>query len=291
MNNVRIQRALKVAAALASLLPLFSYAQDESRRFKSGQVKVGDNIMANPTNVGAMESCTVLEIVPDPVRAGYDGDYVIKCEHSWWTRVSATGDHSRIIPQTSAIPAQQVPQNPATSAYTRTTTSSTSRPNTNANALPATQPVTAGGNAFGTRNPRTCPNFTGSTPSNAVAAQLVACYREGQSRQNMEYIVGNVTVTSMTTSKYDPHTQTGFTNMDTGVAPIAIRGTVDSWACRPQDGPAVMAQYSNVGHNCTKSSEPNATGYCYKLRTGAWSCAMNDTTGSMQSQYNVAPPK
>jgi hypothetical protein len=86
--------------------------------------------------------------------------------------------------------------------------------------------------------------------------------------------------------------QTGFTNMDTTVAPIAIQGSIVVWSCNPVDGPAMMAKYSNVGHNCDRSVEHQATGYCYKLRSGEWSCAMNDTAHpNADVQRSLPPPR
>lgn len=278
--------------AVLSLISFNGHAQDESQRFRSGQVKVGDVIGANPTHNGPMDPCVVTEIVPDPVRKGYDGDYVVKCDKAPWTRVSATGDHARIMPQTTqptAAPA--LSHTPASSPQLNLSLGPAARP---APVHPATAPAARaanGGNAFGSRDPRSCAPVTGGTPSAASAAALVACSREAQTRQHEEWLVSNVRVTSMQTSTYNPYTQTGFTNMDTGVAPIAIVGTLDSWQCREQDPPTVLAKYSNVGANCSHHAEGHATGYCYKMRTGAWSCSMWDTNpATTKTEYNVPPP-
>jgi hypothetical protein len=268
-------KALTLAASLVTIATLTLPAQDESTRTKSGLVKIGDRILANPTFNGPMDTCTVTAIRASS-RPGYDGDYIIHCDHDPWTSVPATGDHMKLIAQTPA--AKTAAPQPAAAV----------------NPPPAAAPVraAAAGNAFGSRNPRSCSAVTGGTPSTAVAAQLVACAREGDSRQNAEYLVDNVRVTSMTPSRYDPHTQTGFTNMDTSVAPIAIRGSLQSWSCRPQDPPTVMAKYSNVGQNCSWQDEPVATGYCYKMRSGAWNCTMADVSSTNnQKKYNVPPPR
>lgn len=259
---------------------------------KSGQVKVGDIILANPTFNGPMSPCKVLEIVPDPVRADYDGDYVVHCDNAPWTRVAATGDHMRLAPPPPPPP----PPNPPAAMLAHrsaTTPARLVRAAAPASAPAAVPPPAPGANAFGTREPQTsCPAVRGGTPSPAAAAQLVACAREGQSRQNDEELVADVVVTSMTQSKYNPYTQTGFTNMDTSVNPVEIKGHLRNWSCRPQDPPTVMAKYSNVGHNCSYAYEPTDSGYCWKQRTGTWSCVMSDVTNSRTDrQYDIAPPR
>lgn len=149
----------------------------------------------------------------------------------------------------------------------------------------------SGENAFGTRNPRSCPSSGPGVPSLALAAELVTCAREGRSLHS-ETLVDSVRVVSMVKSRYDPQTQTGFTNMDTTVPPMAITGSLLAWSCREQDGPAVMPKYSNVGKNCSRGTETHATGYCWKLRTGAWSCVMSDTGGTItEKQYDIPGPK
>ncbi len=156
----------------------------------------------------------------------------------------------------------------------------------------AVRPTSAGaGNAFGTRDPRPCPTVA-SAPSKAQAEQLVACFREAQSSNRSEVLVESPIVASMTPSRYDPRTQTGFVNMDTTTAPIAIRGSLVAWACRPIDGSAVAAKYSNVGQNCDRQIERNAIGYCYRMRTGAWTCAMNGVSiADADREYRLAPPR
>jgi hypothetical protein len=285
MVDLRLRTRLTACAALAASCLFFNspvQGQDESRRVRSGRVKVGDRIMADPTSTNSpnMVSCVVLSISVASYKPGYDGDYKIQCDHSGWSSVSATEDHMRVIPQTAAS------ARPVATGVQATASNTVAAAPVQAVAVPRP----AGGNAFGTRNPRTCPASGPGTPSLALAAELVACAREWQSRRS-ESLVDNVRVTSLVKSQYNPYTQTGFTNMDTSVPPMAITGSLLAWSCREQDPPTAMAKYSNIGKNCSRGTETHATGYCWKQRTGSWSCDMSDTGGTItDKQYDVLGP-
>jgi hypothetical protein len=284
LKTIRAALALLALAGLADP----ALAQEESLRYRTGTIRVGDRILASAVANGSGEPCTVTAIRDASAwRPGYDGDFLLQCDDgSFLSSVPATGDHARPIPTVARAGPTGGAATAVTAVPARVQATQAAAP-----APPATTPTAGGGNTFGTRDPQPCPRVV-SKPSPSEAAQLVACAREGQSSKYTEYLVQDVRVTSMSGSSYDPRVQTGYVNMDTTVAPIAIKGSLVTWDCRQVDGPGVMAKYSNAGQNCGRQTERNATGYCYRLRTGQWSCSMTDiAVAQADKQYDLPPPR
>ena len=257
---------MKITSALLlgglTLLASLASAQ-EPDRYKTGQIKVGDRILADAIGLGKPDTCTVIGTteLTGAYMPGYTNQYLIRCDHKAWTTVSATS--KQVQPSGQA--------------------------NVMQNGQAAAQHPPAGANEFGTRNPRSCQPISGAMISPAQAAYLVTCARE-QITGHRLYLVDGVRVSSITASRYDPHTQTGFTNMDVSVPPFAIRGALQSWSCGTVDA-NFSSTYNNFGKSCIRYNEKNAGGYCYKMRDGRWSCNMHDTgLSESDKQYNVGPP-
>src|SRR5579884_2876110 len=83
------------------LIPAYAsgHAQDESRRYKTGQIKVGDRVLASAVSNQPGDTCFVTGIHDaSGWRPGYDGDFQLRCDHSGITSVPATGDHVQPAP-------------------------------------------------------------------------------------------------------------------------------------------------------------------------------------------------
>ncbi|MEO8281242.1 MAG: hypothetical protein ABI564_16200 [Ideonella sp.] len=255
-----LRMSLVIALSLAAFVV---QAQDDKQRYRTGQFKVGDRVLADAIGLGAPDSCTVIGTteLTGSFMPGYTNQLLLRCDHKAWSSVAATAD--RVKPGGEA--------------------------NVVANGSAAAQQPPAGSNAYGTRNPRTCEAFNGSSISPAQAAQLVTCSHEKISGGQI-YLVDDVKVTSISTGHYDPRTQTGFTNMDTSLPPKEIEGSLVQSICGPVDA-KFDSPYNNYGKNCNRINQKHAKGYCFKQRTGAWSCSMSDVMVSTEDkQYRVGPP-
>src|ERR1700742_4080376 len=120
--------ALSLFIVTASLIS----AQDESKRYKTGQIKVGDRVLADPVGLGKPDTCTVIGTLEltGAYRPGYTNQLNIRCDHNAWTTVPATGDKVKLAGQPNVVAS---------------------------GAAGAAQPP-PGSNKYGTRNPRTCTN-------------------------------------------------------------------------------------------------------------------------------------
>jgi hypothetical protein len=249
-----------------SLMPFPASCQDEAQRYKTGEIKVGDRVLADPVNLKKPDTCTVIgtDELTGSYRPGYTNQYRIRCDHEAWTSVAATGDKVKLAGQANVL---------------------------NSGAAASAQPP-AGANKYGTRDPHTCANTkapAGNTIDSAHAKQYFICQAEKVSG-NMLYLVENVTVEVGGPTRYDPRTQTGFSQMDTRISPIAIRGSFLEYQCSVLDA-MFDSRFNNFGKNCNTYLNRKATGYCYKTTFGDWNCSMNDVFKSDDDKhFNVAPP-
>ncbi len=184
-----------------SFTPFSASCQDEAQHYKTGEIKVGDRVLADPIGLGKPDTCTVIGTneLTGNYRPGYTNQYQIRCDHNAWSTVPATGDKVKLAGQANVL---------------------------SSGAAASAQP-SPGANKYGTRDPHTCVNTkapAGATIDSAHAKQYFICQAEKVSG-NMLYLVENVNVEVGGPTRYDPRTQTGFSQMDTRISPIAIRGS------------------------------------------------------------------
>lgn len=252
---------LLVIFFIVSLAP----AQDEAQRYKTGQIKVGDRVLADPVGLGKPDTCTVIGTteLTGSYRPGYTNQYLIRCDKEAWSSVPATGDKVKLAGQANVVNSGAA-----------------------ANARPP-----QGANKYGTRDPHTCANTkdpAGKTIDAAHARQYFICQAEKVSG-DMLYLVENVTVEVGGPTSYDPRTQTGFSQMDTRIPPIAIRGSFLQYQCSTLDA-KFDSRFNNFGKNCNTYLNRKATGYCYKTTFGDWNCSMNDVMKADDDKHFRVPP-
>ncbi len=260
---------IAIFALLASLVLAGSNAwcQDEAQRYKTGQIKVGDRVLADPVGLGKPDLCTVIATneLTGNYRPGYTNQYQIRCDHQAWSSVPATAEKVKLAGQANVL---------------------------TSGAVSAAQPP-AGSNRYGTRNPHTCADTkapAGPTIDPAHAREYLICQAERVSG-DMLYLVEDVKVEVGGPTRYDPRTQTGFSQMDTRIPPIAIRGSFLQYQCSALDA-KFDSPFNNLGKNCNTYMNRKATGYCYKTTFGDWNCSMTDVmTASDDKHFRVAPPR
>ena len=258
-----VVRALAIALAAGATLPHAALAQNEANRIHAGTFKVGDRISADPIGISKWDTCTILSARPMPYDASKVDAFQIRCDHNAWSDVIATTDRVRTTSEANVVE------------------SGASR----------AQPP-AGANKYGTRDPRTCAD-TRAPSSGAISAaqatQYFICQAEQVSGQYL-YLVENVSVEVGGPARYDPRTQTGFSNMDTRVPIYPIRGSFLEYQCSEVDA-KFDSRYNNFRKNCNTYLNRKATGYCYKTTFGDWNCTMNDVMKAQDDKhFQVAPP-
>lgn len=69
-----------------------------------------------------------------------------------------------------------------------------------------------------------------------------------------------------------------------------IRGSYTQYMCT-KEYPERGTLY-NIGKNCNRSENRNATGSCYKTTFGDWRCSMFDINQTSDDRtFQIAPPK
>jgi hypothetical protein len=258
MAGLRKSWAAVVCAALA--LAGTAQAQDEAKRYKTGQIKIGDRVEI--PWAGKWTPCTVLGARLMPGDPSKIDAYQIRCDQGYPSDAIADTDHVR--PSAASAPSWNV--------------------------VDAAKVGPKGANAYGARNPHTCGPVRAGGLTPAVAVQAFICGSEHESGHQL-WLVENVSVRIVGPTRYDPHIQTGFTNLDVSVPPYAITGSYVQYQCDHQEADPKAYGY-NYDRNCARYVERNAKGYCWKNRAAAWSCVMNDL-GVPESDKNphTAPPR
>jgi hypothetical protein len=153
------------------------------------------------------------------------------------------------------------------------------------------------GAAYGARNPVTCDSLTDPSdgkPTAARAAELLRCSTEGIGDGSV-YLLEDLVVSEVGDSEAvdeanipDIDTSASaavdagyFRDIDTTRPAYPIRGSLVRYECRRQNE-------DNVGTNCWRYEEPNASGHCYRTSSGEWNCLMADL--ALIRTDGVAPP-
>jgi hypothetical protein len=153
------------------------------------------------------------------------------------------------------------------------------------------------GAAYGARDPETCDDLTEprtGKPSTDRAARLVRCSIEGVGDGSLylleDLVVREVGDNESVDASYNPNAgsdasaavDAGYSrDVDTSGPAYPIRGSLVRFECRRQND-------NNVGTNCWRYDEPNASGFCYRTTGGEWNCVMSDT--ALVRTDEVAPP-
>src|SRR5436305_3513820 len=154
---------------------------------------MGDRVLADPVGLGKPDTCTVIGTteLTGSYMPGHTSGYQIRCDHNAWSSVPATRDKVKLAGQPNVL---------------------------SSGAASAAQPP-AGSNKYGTCNPHTCQDTkvpSGSTIDPAHARQYLICQAERVSG-DMFYLVKDVKLEVGGPTRYDPLTQTGFSQMDTRI--------------------------------------------------------------------------
>lgn len=263
-----MQLKSRVAIAMGGLLALLglaAHAQDEAKRYRVGQIKVGDRIEVSWGGGTRWAACTVLGARPLQTDPSKVDAYQLRCDQGFPSDAIADSDHVRMA-SAAAAPA------PAW------------------NVTDASKVGPKGANSYGARNPHLCPGgVPGGALNPALALQSFVCSTEGEKGHEL-YLVENARLQIVGATRYDPRTQTGFSGMDTRVPPVAIRGSYSEFQCTEQNADPKSPFY-NYNTNCARYDEREATGYCYKTVAGAWRCNMADTKNRSDQHTRVAPPR
>lgn len=141
---------------------------------------------------------------------------------------------------------------------------------------------------YGSRELRTCED-TKAPARGAITAALALKYLNCQ----MEYLAGGGDLYLVENVKVEvgggiPYAaimeQRSLSEIDVKHPVYPIRGSLLRYQCMNR---LTTARLPDA--NCNTSSEPKATGYCYKTTFGDWRCYMNDPNSS--TRYDVPPPK
>ncbi len=146
-----------------------------------------------------------------------------------------------------------------------------------------------GGNAYGSRDPKTCSSTRISgAQSSDQARQLFICSTEVDTGSTL-YLVDSVNIQVASKSRmYQPGDS--YNDVDQSVPVYPIRGSFNWYSCRTQFN--IDASHSNVGKNCSVLSQPQAMGICYKTTFGDWKCKMRDPSNHWDvAKTGVAPPQ
>lgn len=139
---------------------------------------------------------------------------------------------------------------------------------------------------YGAREPAACASRTApdqGAPSDAEATQYFKCTMEGIGDGRL-YLFEDVNLQVAAQGRpYDPQ-RDYFPDIDNNnnhlVYPIS--GSLVRYVCATLGG-------NNADRNCSAFVEANASGDCYKMISGDWSCNMSDL--NQQRTENVAPPQ
>jgi len=149
-----------------------------------------------------------------------------------------------------------------------------------------------GGKKYDTRDPVSCKSVKGpakGAPSPSQVRELVACNQvSGESiaggyislYENGDFQVG-------ASRPFSAWSDAGKIDIDNSQPVYPIRGTVDSYSCRP---PGTMG--FPAGRNCNVRKAASFSGTCFKTTFGDWSCQgklLGDPLAGVTN--NVPPPK
>jgi hypothetical protein len=150
----------------------------------------------------------------------------------------------------------------------------------------------AKGAKFGSRDPRTCPSRAEAL-SAATAKQYFICDSEYTVGPNASgesiYLVSDVTVELGKSRPFNPNTD-GFgfeaaNAIDPSQSVVPIRGSFNGWVC------GKLGQINaSPGKSCNLTTNPHASGLCFKSSFGDWHCTMLDFAGVRESLPLHAPP-
>jgi len=259
-----MKRITSVIVALSIALTHAASGQDTEQRYKTGQIKVGDRIVADPLGINRPDTCTVISTreMPDSYKRGYTESYGIRCDHKPWDSVIATDKYVKLAGQPNAV----------------------------ASGAAAARPP-AGANRFGTREPHTCANTkapAGTRIDAAHAREYLLCQAEGV-KGDFLYLVENLTLEVGAPDPMAVRERFGFSEIDMRVTPIAIRGSFQSYQCKPLDA-QFDSRFYNLGKNCNVYDNRHAAGYCYKNTWGDWKCSMTDLNVNGDDRHFQVPP-
>lgn len=142
------------------------------------------------------------------------------------------------------------------------------------------------GAKFGSRDPFRCTSKAAPTTgliTPDMAGQYFVCQSERINHIGWLFLVANVRIEVGTALPPGNVADMMPTDMaaDTPVQPI--RGSFDSYLCRPLDGNATP------GQNCAVRHETHASRHCYRTAFGEWNCMMMDTDA--QQITDQPPPR
>ena len=143
------------------------------------------------------------------------------------------------------------------------------------------------GVAYGTRDVTACPQWSGSTLTQAVAEKLFLCFDEKLAGSYI-YLDTGLTMQMGAARKANPQMDT-YTDLDQNSLVYPIRGSFTRYQCSKIYN--IDAQHTNVGTNCSAYPQPQAQGICYRTTFGDWKCKMFDrVTDSSVAKMRVGPP-
>jgi hypothetical protein len=98
---------VKITVYLATALGLASSALclGEGQRYKTGQIKVGDRVLADSIGLGKPDTCTVIGTteLTGAYMPGYTNQYLIRCDKEAWSSVPATADKVKLAGQANVL--------------------------------------------------------------------------------------------------------------------------------------------------------------------------------------------
>jgi hypothetical protein len=148
---------------------------------------------------------------------------------------------------------------------------------------------TSVGGDYGAREPETCPTDAQSAqgkPTPAQAAQYVKCTLEGVGDGTL-FLIGDITVREV--GDGEPADPLYFPDIEATQLAYPIRGSMARYGCE-REGREVAWGRADPGANCVRNVEANASGHCYRMTSGAWSCSMSDLV-PRETTEGVAPPE
>ncbi|HEX4694755.1 hypothetical protein [Sphingomonas sp.] len=156
-------------------------------------------------------------------------------------------------------------------------------------------PDTTIGADYGATGPRKCSTRkvpADGPPSNETIAKYVICGGEEVTGSNL-YLYDNVVVTDVAPGRpYNPNEDINMSNIDINKPVYAIKGSLRGYQCGPVMKPGGYdgGPDDHKGTNCSRTTEPNASGLCYQDTFGDWYCNMLDVSAPVNAERQVAAP-
>lgn len=242
------------------------------------QYKVGDRVECDATQMGTFKKGTIVPFPKnDPDQAGRF--YYVKVDGSNITEgYLCMATHMRPL-------AEATPSNPETNADTPAKDSTEDVPD-----KPTAKVSEI--NQYGTRDPRTCDDTIAPTKgpiTAALAKKYFICRAEKFSGYDL-ILVDNVTVAVGGGRPWNPQSDINYSEIDVRVPIYPIRGSYTQHMCT-KEYPKPGTLY-NIGKNCNRFENRNATGSCYKTTFGDWRCSMFDFNQTADDRtFQIPPPK